>query len=251
MISILLLGLLLGMKHAIEADHVAALATLATRSQSLAQTVKLGAVWGLGHTLTLLLFGGLVLALDLVMPERLAQALEFAVGIMLVLLGLDVLRRIARERVHFHIHRHADTGVHLHAHSHAGDTAPHNPQHHEHGHPRELRVRALLVGMMHGMAGSAALILLTLETVVSPGVGLLYIALFGLGSILGMALLSVVIAIPLRYSESGLTLAHNTAGDFGRVGHNCHRRSDDLRDRRRSGLSPLKEYRKRGLRQAA
>ena len=210
MISILLLGLLLGMKHAIEADHVAALATLATRSQSLAQTVKLGAVWGLGHTLTLLLFGGLVLALDLVMPERLAQALEFAVGIMLVLLGLDVLRRIARERVHFHIHRHADTGVHLHAHSHAGDTAPHNPQHHEHGHPRELRVRALLVGMMHGMAGSAALILLTLETVVSPGVGLLYIALFGLGSILGMALLSVVIAIPLRYSESGLTLAHNT-----------------------------------------
>ena len=108
MISILLLGLLLGMKHAIEADHVAALATLATRSQSLAQTVKLGAVWGLGHTLTLLLFGGLVLALDLVMPERLAQALEFAVGIMLVLLGLDVLRRISRERVHFHIHRHAE-----------------------------------------------------------------------------------------------------------------------------------------------
>ncbi|MGH8516794.1 MAG: urease accessory protein [Panacagrimonas sp.] len=210
MISILLLGLLLGMKHAIEADHVAALATLATRSQSLAQTVKLGAVWGLGHTLTLLLFGSLVLALDLVMPERLAQALEFAVGIMLVLLGLDVLRRIAGERVHFHIHRHAESIVHLHAHSHAGDTAPHNPEHHEHGHPRALRLRALLVGMMHGMAGSAALILLTLETVVSPGVGLLYIALFGLGSILGMALLSVVIAIPLRYSESGLTLAHNT-----------------------------------------
>jgi len=209
-IGILLLGLLLGMKHAFEADHVAALATLATRSQSLAQTVKLGAAWGFGHTLTLLLFGGLVLALDLVMPERLAQALEFAVGIMLVLLGLDVLRRVTRERVHFHIHRHAERIVHLHAHSHAGDTMPHNPEHHEHSHPRALRVRALLVGMMHGMAGSAALILLTLETVVSLRVGLLYIALFGLGSILGMALLSVVIAIPLRYSESGLTLAHNT-----------------------------------------
>ena len=210
MISILLLGLLLGMKHAIEVDHVAALATLATRSQSVGQTVKLGATWGLGHTLTLLLFGGLVLALDLVMPERLAQALEFAVGIMLVLLGLGVLRRVARERVHFHIHRHADAGVHLHAHSHAAETMPHDPEHHEHSHPRALRVRALLVGMMHGMAGSAALILLTLETVVSPGVGFLYIALFGLGSILGMALLSVIIAIPLRYSESGLTLAHNT-----------------------------------------
>ncbi len=210
MIGILLLGLLLGMKHAFEADHVAALATLATRSQSLAQTVKLGAAWGLGHTLTLLLFGGLVLALDLVMPERLARGLEFAVGIMLLLLGLDVLRRVTRERVHFHIHRHAASIVHLHAHSHAGDTMPHDPEHHAHGHPRALRVRALLVGMMHGMAGSAALILLTLETVVSPGVGLLYIVLFGLGSILGMALLSVVIAIPLRYSESGLTLAHNT-----------------------------------------
>lgn len=209
MISILIFGLLLGMKHAIEVDHVAALTILATRSQSLTQTVKLGAAWGLGHTLTLLLLGGLVLALDLVMSERLAQALEFAVGIMLVLLGLDVLRRVARERVHFHIHRHAGAQVHLHAHSHA-DTMPHDPEHHEHSHPRALRVRALLVGMMHGMAGSAALILLTLETVVSPGVGLLYIALFGLGSILGMALLSVVIAIPLRYSESGLTLAHNT-----------------------------------------
>ena len=198
------------MKHALEADHVAALATLATRVQSVGQTVKLGAAWGLGHTLTLLLFGGLILALDMVMPERLAQGLELAVGIMLLLLGLDVLRRVTRERVHFHIHRHAESVVHLHAHSHAGDTVPHNPEHHEHGHPRALHVRALLVGMMHGMAGSAALILLTLETVVSPGAGLLYIALFGLGSILGMALLSVVIAIPLRYSESGLTLAHNT-----------------------------------------
>lgn len=209
MISIMLLGLLLGMKHAIEADHVAALATLATRAQSVGRTVKLGAGWGLGHTLTLLLFGGLVLALDMVMPERLAQGLEFAVGIMLLLLGLDVLRRVARERVHFHIHRHAESVVHLHAHSHVGDTAPHNPEHHDHGHPRALRVRALLVGMMHGMAGSAALILLTLETVVSPGVGLLTSRCLDWVPSWEWRL-SVVIAIPLRYSESGLTLAHNT-----------------------------------------
>ena len=210
MTGVLLLGLLFGMKHAMEADHVAALATLATRSQSVGQTVRLGATWGLGHTFTLLLFGGFVLALDVVMPQRLAQGLEFLVGLMLVVLGIDLLRRVARERVHFHIHRHPDIGVHLHAHSHAGETIEHDPEHHKHGHSRSLHVRALLVGMMHGMAGSAALILLTLETVASPRLGFLYLALFGLGSILGMALLSVVIAIPLRYSESGLTFAHNT-----------------------------------------
>lgn len=209
MVSMLLLGLLIGMQHAMEADHVAALATLATRARSVGQTVRLGAVWGMGHALTLLLFGGIVLVMDRAMPERLAQGLEFAVGSMLVLLGLDVMRRVIRERVHFHAHRHPQDIVHLHAHSHAGDSAPHDPRRHRHEHPQGVRLRALLVGMMHGMAGSAALILLTLETVHSVPFGLLYIALFGLGSILGMALLSIAIAIPLRYSESALTLAHN------------------------------------------
>lgn len=209
MFSMLLLGLLLGMKHAMEADHVAAVATLATRGRSVGQTIRLGAVWGLGHTLTLLLFGGIVLTLDSVMPRQLAAGLELAVGFMLVILGLDVLRRMIRDRVHFHVHRHADDVVHLHAHSHADEHTPHDPGLHAHGHARSLDLRALFVGMMHGMAGSAALILLTLETVRSLPLGLAYIIFFGVGSILGMALLSAIIAIPLRYSASALTRVHN------------------------------------------
>lgn len=209
MFSMLLLGLLLGMKHAMEADHVAAVAALATGGRSVRQTMRLGAVWGLGHTLTLLLFGGIVLTLDSVMPRQLAAGLELAVGVMLVLLGLDVLRRMIKDRVHFHVHRHADEVVHVHAHSHADEQAPHDPHLHTHSHSRGLNLRALLVGMMHGMAGSAALILLTLETVRSLPLGLAYIILFGAGSIFGMALLSAIIAIPLRYSARTLTRVHN------------------------------------------
>lgn len=208
MTGVLLLGFLIGVRHAVEADHVAAVATLATRSCSIADTVRQGAVWGLGHTLTLLLFGSAVLLLDAVMPERAAHALEFAVGVMLVVLGFDVLRRMLKARIHFHTHRHADGAEHFHAHAHDPGTG-HDPAHHDHKHARGFPFRALFVGLMHGMAGSAALILLTLETVSSPAVGIMYIALFGLGSIAGMAALSVVIAIPLRYSAHGLTWLHN------------------------------------------
>ncbi|HHH38532.1 MAG TPA: urease accessory protein [Sedimenticola sp.] len=209
-LSLLFLGFLLGMRHALESDHLAAVASLATRSPSLGQTIRQGAAWGLGHTLTLFLFGSAVLLLDRVVPERLAQGLEFAVGIMLLILGLDVLRRLRRERLHFHAHRHDDGTLHLHLHAHR-EGEPHQPLH-RHPHPRPepagFPVRALLVGLMHGMAGSAALILLTLQTVQSPLTGLLYIALFGVGSIAGMAAISVVIAVPLRLSANRLGWLH-------------------------------------------
>lgn len=209
MMSLLLLGFLIGMRHALEADHVAAVATLATRSPSMSHTLRQGAAWGLGHTLTLFLFGSLVIWLDTVIPAQLARGLELAVGVMLVVLGLDVLRRLGSDRVHFHLHRHGDGTSHFHAHSHAGDRG-HDPGHHEHRHIRGFPFRALFVGLMHGMAGSAALILLTLETVRSPWVGMAYILLFGLGSVLGMAVVSVAIAIPLRRSARGLTWLHNS-----------------------------------------
>ncbi len=207
MTSLLLMGFVLGMRHALEADHVAAVASLATRSPSVAHAVRQGVVWGLGHTLTLVLFGAIVLGMDTVMPERLARGLELAVGLMLIALGLDVLRRVWRERIHFHVHRHGDGTVHFHAHSHRGETS-HDPHHHrhEHGFP----YRALAVGLMHGMAGSAALILLTLGRIASPWQGMAYIALFGLGSVLGMGVLSAAIAMPLRYSARGLSRLHNT-----------------------------------------
>jgi len=207
-LSILLMSLLIGMRHALESDHLAAVASLATRSPSLRQTVRLGATWGLGHTLTLFLFGSVVLWMDTVMPERLAHWLEFAVGLMLVGLGIDVLRRLWRERVHFHVHRHSDGTVHFHAHSHQGQRA-HDTDAHRHEHPQGFPLRALLVGLVHGMAGSAALILLTLQTLHDPWLGMLYMLVFGIGSILGMAAVSVVIAWPLKATGRRLTWAHN------------------------------------------
>jgi len=166
-ISLLLLGFLLGMRHTLEADHLAAVASITTQSFSTKQAVKQGAVWGLGHTITLFLCGSLVLLFDQVVPLTFAMFLEFAVGLMLCGLGIDVL--------------------------------------HSDGFPR----RTLMIGFIHGIAGSAALIVLTLQSVDSYLTGLLYIALFGVGSILGMAALSAVVAIPLRHSAKGLTRLHN------------------------------------------
>ena len=203
--SILALGFVLGMRHALDADHLAAVATLATRSRSLGYAVLQGVAWGTGHTLTLMLVGGAVLVLGLVLPERAAHALELAVGVLLVALGADVLYRVWRDRIHFHAHRHADGVEHIHAHSHRGESAPHDAARHEHRHARSLPGRALLVGMVHGMAGSAALILLSLEAFGSPAWGVVYIAIFGLGSILGMAVLSAAIAVPLRLTSRRLT----------------------------------------------
>lgn len=207
MSAVLLLGFFIGLQHAMEADHVAAVASLATRSRNLGETARLGLVWGVGHALTLFVFAGLVLAMDSAMPTHLAQGLELAVGLMLILLGLDVLWRVYRDRIHFHTHKHGNL-THYHAHSHAG-CSDHTGDPHAHKHVRRFPLRALFVGMMHGMAGSAALILLTLETVVSPLQGMLYILLFGVGSVAGMVLLALIITLPIRYSAHALSWAQN------------------------------------------
>ena len=217
-VSILLFGLLLGMKHATEADHLAAVATLATRQGSLNQTLRQGVAWGVGHTLTLLLFGGAVLGLGHAISPELEQWLETAVGVMLVVLGADVLRRLVRDRIHFHAHRHAAGDAHFHAHSHRGEGA-HATSSHRHAHAGRWPIRALAIGVMHGLAGSAALVVLALQSMPSVALGLGYIALFGIGSIAGMALLSVVIAVPLKLSSAYLTRTHRTmtalVGVFG------------------------------------
>lgn len=158
--TLLLLGFLLGMRHALEADHVAAVATLTTSTNTLGSAIKQGAVWGMGHTITLFLFGSVVLLSNSIIPEDMAQALEFAVGVMLIVLGIDVLRKILKDKVHFHVHQHGDLR-HFHAHKHAPGTS-HSSDSHEHRHDRFPR-KALFIGLMHGMAGSAALILLTLH----------------------------------------------------------------------------------------
>ena len=214
MFGILGLGFLLGMQHALEADHIAAVSSIAARRSRVGDIVRHGLTWGLGHTLTLFAFAGAAIGLGRAIPEHVARPLETAVGIMLVGLGAHVLWRLWRDRVHFHRHGHGDGTVHLHAHSHAGETTPHLRTAHAHEHG--FRWRTLLVGLMHGMAGSAALLVLTVSQASSAAAGLGYVALFGVGSMIGMGALSTVIAVPLALSARWLTWANS--GLQGAVG---------------------------------
>src|SRR6201991_149049 len=205
MFGILGLGFLLGMQHALEADHIAAVSSIAARRSHVADIVKHGLTWGLGHTLTLFVFAGAAILLGRAIPESVARPIETAVGLMLVGLGAHVLWRLWRDRVHFHQHGHGhgDGTTHLHAHSHAHDTEPHARSPHSHTH--DFRWRSLFVGLMHGMAGSAALLVLAVSQVEKPLQGVLYIVLFGIGSMIGMGALSAVIALPLAASARFLT----------------------------------------------
>ena len=207
MTAILFLGLLLGLQHALEADHLAAMASLGTRGGDLSHAVRQGAAWGLGHTLTLLALGGVLLLIGHSLPPWTAPALEFAVGLMLVLLGADVLRRAWRQRVHFHAHEHGGRR-HFHAHGHDRESE-HDADPHRHSHDPRLPLRALLVGMMHGLAGTAALLVFALGRVESVAQGIAYILVFGLGSIIGMSVLAVVISLPMHWSARRLTWAHS------------------------------------------
>jgi ABC-type nickel/cobalt efflux system permease component RcnA len=206
MAALLILGFLLGVRHALEADHVAAVASLAIRSSSLANTVRVAAAWGLGHTAALVLCGSILLAVDASLSPSASRVLESSVGVMLIVLGIGVLRRLRRRRIHLHVHEHADGKRHFHAHSHEHEVA-HNPRRHRHEHVHGLLPRALLVGGVHGIAGTAALTLVSLQAIGSFAWALVYLALFGLGSILGMVSFSVVISVPLRLSARYLTWA--------------------------------------------
>jgi len=199
MVYTFVLGLLLGLRHALDADHLAAVASLATRSRSTAETVRTGIAWGVGHTLTLFVVCAAVLLMDIGFAENVARIAEFAVGLMLVGLGLDVIRRAVRKRMHLHGHVHDAAGYHLHLHGHRGDGA-HAASAHRHRHPKGLPGRALVVGLMHGLAGSAALLVLAVAELGDAALGLAYVVLFGIGSMLGMAALSFTIALPLRAS---------------------------------------------------
>jgi len=174
---VLALGLLLGMHHATEPDHLAAVASLASRERSLKAGMFHGMAWGIGHTLTLLIVAGAFGFLGWVISPFMAGHMERVVGAMLILLSIGVARRLWRERVHLQVH---------------------TPAH-------KLPGRSVVVGMVHGLAGSAALTILASQSVSSPAWRLVYIAVFGLGSILGMGLLSGVLAIPLGLAARRLT----------------------------------------------
>ena len=209
MTAILILGFLIGIRHAFEPDHLAAVTAMATGKTSLRQTLRQGAVWGLGHTTTLFLVCGAVIYMETAISDFAARMMEAVVGVLLVGLGAEVIRRMIRDRIHFHAHRHAGGETHFHAHSHKHETreAMH-PRTHDHDHPAAFPLRFFVVGLMHGMAGSAALAVMTAQTTASPWLALAYVVLFGVGSMAGMALFSAAISLPLRGARS-LTWAHN------------------------------------------
>ena len=187
LISLLGLGFVLGLKHALDADHVAAISTIVSQTRSLRRSSLFGAFWGIGHTTTLLIIGFLILALKLAIPDKVALSFEFLVGIVLIVLGMDLLRKVVKDRVHLHQHRH---GKIIHAHLHSHETPSHAHSH-----------KPFAVGMIHGLAGSASLMLLVLATVKSILQGLLFILVFGVGSILSMMIISTVIGLPFIFSS--------------------------------------------------
>ncbi|MBC7912406.1 MAG: hypothetical protein H7Y30_18005 [Pyrinomonadaceae bacterium] len=202
--SVLAFGFILGLKHAVEADHVAAVSTIVSERQSLWSSSLVGGLWGLGHTISLLVAGIAVILLHIKISERTALALEFGVALMLILLGLLAIRKLWRGgQLHLHAHEH---GGHLHAHPHLHDPEPETEPHTHHG--LKLGARPLVIGMVHGLAGSAALMLLVLSTISSPVVGLTYIVIFGIGSIGGMMLMSALVGLPMRLTAKRFTRAN-------------------------------------------
>ncbi len=188
--AILGFGFLLGLKHATEADHLAAVSTIVTERRSLLGTAIIGGVWGLGHTISLFIAGIFVLLLNFQITEQTERILEFCVGVMLFLLGLNVLRKLIQGgKLHFHTHAHGER-AHAHPHIHNDVDEPHTH------HGFSFSPRALLIGMVHGLAGSAALMLLVIPTIESRIVGLIYIIIFGIGSISGMMLMSFLVGLP-------------------------------------------------------
>jgi hypothetical protein len=193
-LSLLGVGFVLGLKHALDADHLAAVSTMATEKRSLLGSSLIGMWWGLGHTISLLIAGVLVMLLHVQIGPGTEKALELCVGLMLIVLGVNTLRKLVRGgRVHMHTHEH-DGHWHVHPHIHE-KTAPDVPHTH---HGLRGGARPLLIGMVHGMAGSAALTLLVLATISSTVVGFLYIGIFGVGSMGGMAVMSVLFALPSK-----------------------------------------------------
>ena len=204
-LPVLALGFTLGLKHALDADHLVAVSTIVSGRRGILGSSIVGGLWGLGHTLSLVVVGLLVIALHIQIPERVAMAMEFTVALMLVILGFNVLRTMRKGGVRVHSHQH---GGHAHTHAHIfDDTGSGEPDHHHHQSTAEAfreglsgGKRSVFIGMVHGLAGSAALMLLVLSTIASPALALMYIAIFGLGSVGGMMLMSTLLGLPFAFT---------------------------------------------------
>ncbi len=183
MITIFILSFLLGIKHAFDADHIALISVVASGTKSLKKSLFIGIFWGLGHATALLIVGFVVLNFKINISENIIFFFELVVGGVLIVLGFNVLRKIIKEKIHFHYHQHREI-THIHFHQHKKSFS------HNHVH------KSFFIGMIHGLAGSGAVMLLVLTTIESLFNGLIYIFVFGLGSILGMLIITMAIGFP-------------------------------------------------------
>ena len=210
-LGVLGLGLLFGLKHATEADHVIAVSAIVSEHKRLARAALVGALWGAGHTLSLVVVGAVVLAMRIAIPDVVASWLEFGVALMIIGLGAAALRRGLRVRSDVHVHTHDHGGrehAHVHFHEHTGAGAGH-PATHTHAVTR-IGLKPLVVGAVHGLAGSAALTLLVLTQIASPWLGMVYLLVFGVGSVGGMLIMSGLVGLPFALTAGRLNAAHHT-----------------------------------------
>ena len=233
-VSFLFLGFFLGMRHATDADHVVAIATIVSRKRSLVGSALIGAAWGVGHTLTVMAVGAAIIVFGVVIPPQLGLSMEFAVGIMLVLLGILTLTGMgrvvgaagARASIHTRAGVTGDHALDIHDHLHAhGDYVHQHPHGHHpsaHGHAEEQTplarldrsglgrmayyqwLRPFAVGLVHGLAGSAAAALMVLSVIREPLAALGYLLLFGLGTVVGMMLITLALSVPFAFTAVNL-----------------------------------------------
>ena len=210
MMAVLSIGLVFGLKHATEVDHVVAISTIVSRHKNVFHSALVGGLWGAGHTASLLIVAAIVLSLRVAIPASVSGWLELGVAVMIICLGISALRRAVRQNARVHVHQHSHDGLshtHIHFHEHETRHQPATQSQHSHALSR-LGWKPALIGMMHGLAGSGALMLLVLTQISSPGLGFLYVATFGAGSIAGMLLMSGLIGIPFAFSSRKLTHLH-------------------------------------------
>jgi ABC-type nickel/cobalt efflux system permease component RcnA len=221
LLSIVALGFFLGMRHATDPDHVIAVTTIVARYRKIGHAAVIGALWGVGHTLTILLVGSGIILFGWVIPTRVGLSMEFSVGLMLILLGVlnltGMLEWITNTfspgaaisgAAHSHPHSHGDY-IHTHPHHHEPEAHPHAPEQTPLGwfdrHFGRIGlyqvVRPLIVGLVHGLAGSAAVALLVLTTIQNPKWAIAYLLVFGIGTIAGMMLITGAMVLPFAYAN--------------------------------------------------
>jgi high-affinity nickel permease len=213
LISIIAIGFFLGMRHATDPDHVVAVTTIVSQQRSAKRAALIGVFWGLGHTLTIFLVGSAIILFNVVIPVRLGLAMEFSVSLMLIVLGgwnlasfANTVPSIAAAADGAHMHAHSHGGfVHTHVHRHDPEDMSH-AQNAVATHDRNLAgrslyqlTRPLAVGIVHGLAGSAAVALLILATIRNPKWAIVYLLVFGIGTIAGMMLITMSIASAFHF----------------------------------------------------